>query len=438
MHSQSHSHPFTRLPMLLFIAWRNIWRNPVRSLLTIAALGGGLVMVILYAALLEGMTRQMVQYATEISTGQMQLHRQAFVDDQDLYATLPWDYIQRIEKEVPDVIAAPRLYAAGLASAGDSSSGVIIKAVDPQRERQVTKILGHLRLGEATLELASAADEQLLRYNVVVGAQLAKNMHLNIGDELVLITQAADGSIGNALFRIAGVLRPLDPSFDHMGVLMSIEAYQYLMYLEEGFHELALKSADLTALEQPQQAIDNLLLTLAAEQPLDELGGAALVRNWRQLTPAISDMLEMSKSMVLIVGFIIVGLASLGMLNTMLMAVHERTHEFGILLSIGMSRWWLLTMVMFESLCLALVSALTGSIVGALLAGYFEEHGIDFSASMPDGYDWAGIVFEPVMYGYLEPQHLLTSSLLMIVITLLASIIPSWRTVRMKPAEVLR
>jgi putative ABC transport system permease protein len=424
--------------MLLFIAWRNIWRNPVRSLLTIAALGGGLVMVILYASLLEGMSRQMVQYATEISTGQMQVHRQAFIDDQDLYATLPWHYIKRIEEQVPGIVAAPRLYAAGLASSGDSSSGVMIKAIDPQRERKVTKLLDHLRLGEAKLDLASAADEPLLRFNVVVGAQLAKNMHLDPGDELVLITQAIDGSIGNALFRISGVLRPVEPNFDRMGVLMSIEAYQYLMYQEEGFHELALKSTDLTDLEQPQQAIDTLLKELATEQPLDELGGVARIRNWRQLTPAISDMLELSKSMILIVGFIIVGLASLGMLNTMLMAVHERTHEFGILLAIGMSRWWLLTMVMLESLCLALVSAVAGSIVGTLVASYFEEHGIDFSASMPDGYDWGGIVFEPIMRGYLEPQHLISSSLLMITIALLASIIPSWRTIRLRPAEVLR
>ena len=242
----------------------------------------------------------------------------------------------------------------------------------------------------------------------------------------------------DSIARVAGVLRPAEPNFDRMGVLMSIEAYQYLMYLNEGFHELALKGHDLGSLETAQQAIEHQLQELAGEQPLDELGGIALVRNWRQLTPAIADMLELSRTMVLIVGFIIVGLASLGMLNTMLMAVHERTHEFGILLSIGMSRWWLLLMVMFESLFLALVSALVGSGVGFMVASYFEEHGIDFSGSMPDGYDWAGIVFEPIMYGYVEPQQLLQGSLLMITITLLASIIPSWRTVRLKPAQVLR
>jgi ABC-type lipoprotein release transport system permease subunit len=103
-----------------------------------------------------------------------------------------------------------------------------------------------------------------------------------------------------------------------------------------------------------------------------------------------------------------------------------------------MKRRWLLLMVLFESLFLALVSAVAGSALGVLAAGYFERHGIDFSASMPDGYDWAGVVFEPVMTAYLRPIDVWHSSLLMIVVTLLASFLPSWRTVRLKPAEVMR
>jgi ABC-type lipoprotein release transport system permease subunit len=95
-------------------------------------------------------------------------------------------------------------------------------------------------------------------------------------------------------------------------------------------------------------------------------------------------------------------------------------------------------MVLLESLFLALVSALIGSIVGTLLAHYLQTHGIDFSASMPDGYDWGGIMFEPVMYGYLEPGHILQACALTIIVSLIASLIPSWRTVRLKPAEVLR
>lgn len=438
MTDPEHTSSLSRLPVLLYIAWRNIWRNPVRSILTISALAGGLVMVILYSTLLEGMTRQMVQYATEISTGHLQVHRKAFIDDQDLYATLPWSYLTRIERDMPAIHVAPRLYAAGLASAADTSNGVLIKAVDPEREPAVTSMLSHVRRGSVDLGPATPSAEGLSRYNVVLGAQLAKNMKVGPGDELVLVTQAADGSIGNALFRIAAVLKPMEPNFDRMGVLMSIEAYQQLMYLENGFHELAIKLDNPAALEAVQTAVVRELEILVKEQPLDELGGAPVVQNWRELTPAIADMLELSKTMMVIVGFIVVGLASLGMLNTMLMAVHERTHEFGILLAIGMKRSLLLLMVLFESFFLALLSALAGSLLGILVSLYVVEHGIDFSETMPDGYDWAGIVFEPVMTGYLEPMHVLNGSLLMICVTLLASLLPSWRTVRLKPAEVMR
>lgn len=438
MRSSTNVMNVSRLPMLFFIAWRNVWRNPVRSSLTIAALAGGLVMVVFYAALMEGMIRQMVYQATAISTGHLQVHRQAYIDDQDLYATIPWSYLVKITEVIPEIKVTPRLYAAALASSADTSSGVMIKAVDPQREPDVTKMLDQVRSGKLDLGLAETSKEGFPRFNLLIGAQLARNMKLVPGSEMVLVTQAADGSIGNALYRIAGILKPQDPSFDRMGVLMSIEAYQQLMYLQDGFHELVVHLDDINQLITVQAELDRTLQKLTGEQPLDELGGQPQVRNWRQLVPMIADMLEISKTMVFIIGFIIIGLASMGMLNTMLMAVHERGHEFGILLSIGMKRRWLLLMVLFESFFLALVSALVGAMVALGVVGYFERHGIDFSDSLPDGYDWGGIIFEPVMQVHLELMDLLSACVLMIAISLVSSLIPSWRIVRLKPAEVMR
>lgn len=438
MSNIQHSSVLSRLPILIFVAWRNIWRNPIRSVLTISALASGLIMVILYASLLEGMTRQLVRFATEISTSHIQIHRQAYIDDQDIYATMPWSYMEKIEKEFPSIKLSPRLYAAGLASSSNTSTGVLIKAVNPTREIAVTKMLEHVRRGKLDLGIADTTENGFVRYNLVIGAQLAKNMKIEPGDELVLVTQAVDGSIGNALYRIAAVLKPLEPNFDRLGVLMSIEAYQQLMYLNDGFHEVAIKVNDMNQLQAIQTKIKNKLKQLSQTQPLDEFGGKPIVRNWREITPAVADLLEMSKAFVFIIGFIIISLASLGMLNTMLMAVHERTHEFGILLAIGMKRRWLLLMVLIESFFLALVSAVAGSVIGLIINDYFEKYGIDFSQSMPDGYDWAGMVFEPVMKGYLVPSDLFYACLMMILVTMLASLIPSWRTVRLKPAEVMR
>lgn len=429
----------TRLQMLFFIAWRNIWRNPIRSVLTISAIAGSLVAVILYSALMEGMFRQMVDSTTEISTGHIQMHRQAFTQDQDIYATIPWSYLEQIEKDFPDLHIAPRLYASGLASSQQTSNGVTIKGIDPLREPQVTRLFKHVLQG--TVDLGSVKDKSsdLLIHNVVIGSQLARNMQLSPGDELVLVTQAADGSFGNGLFKVSAILKPVEPNFDRMGVLMSVGSWQQLIYLETGFHELAISLDNLDQLPTVQSLLEVKVQALNQAEPLDELGGPVLIRNWRQLVPAVSDMLDMSSSMLLVIGAIIIALASLGLLNTQLMSIHERNHEFGILLSIGMRAYWLMIMVLLESLFLALISAVVGTLIGlGIYQWLMVGGGIDLSGSMPDGFDMAGIAIDPVMSLLLSPSQVLNACVLMLVITLFTGFIPAWRMTRLKPAEVMR
>lgn len=429
----------TRLLMLVFIAWRNLWRNRVRSVLTISALSIGLALMIVYAALIEGMTRQMVEFATKITTGHIQVHREAFVDDRDMYALLPWSLLESLEK-VPGLHVAPRLYAAGLAAAGDESNGVMLKAIDPVRERLVTSLLKHVRSGELRLDALQSGESDYGKplHNVVIGAQLARNMNIGAGAELVLITQAADGSIGNAIYRVAGVLKPVEPGFDRMGILMSVRAFRQLMLIENGVHEFAITTDNIDALLQYQASIEAQLAKHDISASAASYGGRVMARNWKQLVPVVSDMLEMNESIIYFIGGFIVGLAALGMMNTVLMAVHERQHEFGILLSIGMNRFRLLFMVMLESLFLSLVSAFLGALLGVSLSRYLEINGIDLSAWLPDGMDWGGVIFEPVWKSYLTLESVIFGIAIMLLIAMLASLIPSWRTVRMKPAEVIR
>lgn len=424
----------SRLPMLTFIAWRNLWRNKIRTLLTVFALAGGLAMMIAYNAVMEGMVRQMMQFTTEITLGHIQLHRQSFVDDQDIYATISWQGLDELEEKFTDLRFSPRLYAAGLGSASDNSTGIMIKGVDPQREKEVTIALDRLREGSAELSLYGTSKETGTDiYNTVIGAQLAKNLNVAVGDELIIITQAVDGSIGNGLFRISGVLKPFEPNFDRMGVMLSVEAFQNLMYLETGFHELAIATGNIEQIELRKKQIAKHI----SSWQFDQLGGAYVVRDWKELAPALFEMVEMSKGVVYILGAILIGLASFGMFNTMMMSIHERTHEFGILISIGIGRYWLLLMVLIESFFLALVSALLGGGLGVAGGKYMEIYGIDYSRWMPEGFDWAGMTFDPVWKGYLTVDNVVLSALLMIIISLIASFIPSWHLSRVKPVEML-
>jgi len=427
----------THPPLLVYIAWRNLWRNRIRSVLTISALGIGLALMIVYATLVEGMYRQMANSATQISTSHFQIHRQAYADDQDLYALLPQELLAVLDT-VPRVRVAPRLYAAGLAAAGDQSVGVMLKAIDPEREARVTSMLEHIRSGEMNLGKTSTQQGEVTVYHVLVGTQLARSLRIAAGDEVVIITQAADGGIGNGIYRVGGILKPIEAGFDRAGVLMSIDAFRELMFIETGMHEIAVNTDDLEQLSLFGQHLSDALAGFRSQHSMPEYGGKLVLRNWRQLVPAVSDMLEMSGTVIYIIGGILVGLAALGMMNTMLMAVHERTHEFGILLAIGMSRYRLLTMVMLESFFLSLVAMVVGVALGASSSHYLEVTGIDLTPWLPDGMDWAGVIWDPVWKGYLTGESVVVGIVIMVVVAMLASLIPSWRTVRMKPAEAIR
>lgn len=428
----------SRLWFLFFIAWRNLWRNRIRSLLTISALGGGLALMIYYVAFTEGMFRQMTEYATGLSMGHIQIHHQSFDEDQDLYGVIPWELVSRLQQHNPSIKVAPRMYAAGLASAGNQSTGAILRGIDPEHEAEVTTLLTHARKGKVNFNPIESLDEEdLPMHRVAIGYQLSRNLEANVGDELILITQAADGSIGNALYEISAIMQPVDPAFDRMGVMMSIQALQELVYLENGAHEIAIRIDDTIKLVERKNEIRQVIDSYT-DIPLDPESGKLLVRTWKELIPEISDMLEVSTSVVYIIGAILVGLAALGMMNTMLMAIHERSHEFGILLCIGMGKYWLLTMVMIEAFFLSLISAVVGMAVGIGFSWHLENYGIDMSGMIPDGFDFGGIVFSPVWKGYLTYDMVTTSTMLMLFIAMSASLIPSWRTVRMKPVEVLR
>jgi ABC-type lipoprotein release transport system permease subunit len=429
--------------VLVFLAWRNLWRNRLRSLLTAGAMVVGLTLMIGYMALIDGLFRQMVGFATDIAIGHIQLHRQAYIDDQDLYAVLPLGLVEHLERTTP-YLYAPRSYAAGLASAGDSSSGALLKGVEPGQEVEVTDL--HRRLRRGTFDLRGSTPAYphgpdgpaVPRYPVVVGFNLARNLRLDLGGELVLITQAADGSIGNGLFEVRGVLNSIDPAFDRMGVLMSLEAFNSLMVLDEGVHELAVRVPELEDLELARDEIAAAAQAWPGSAALTEdEGGPARVRTWRQINPDLSDMIASSQAAIYIVAAIVFVIAAMGVLNTMLMATYERRHELGILLALGMGRWAMMAMVLLEAFFLACFAGAAGSITGGALAWHLQVNGIDFSAWLPEGLDLMGVVLEPVYFGYTRPDHYAISLAMLVLTTLIAALLPSWRTARMNPVRAL-
>lgn len=418
------------------IAWRNIWRNPIRSCLTVFSLAIGITLIVFYAALLKGMIGQMEGFVTDIALGDFQIHRQTYIDDNDPYAAIPARILDTLETHYPQLNFAPRLYAAALASSQEQSVGVLIKAIDEKREGKSTLLLEQIGQGELDFNHIKESKDGIPIYPVIIGKLWAKNLALSIGDEVVLMGQAWDGSIANGLFYVAAIMGTIDPGFDRSGLLMSQQTFNTYMQDIGAYHEIIVSLPDTAEPDLIKADMNGLLKRL--QETLDvERDGALVLRSWQEINKPLSDMINLSQTMIGFIGGIIAFLASLGVLNTLLMAIHERRKELGVLLVIGMKKSWVFSMVLVESLLLALWACGIGCALGYLVVSYFSINPIDLSSYLPEGYDFAGMSFAPVMNVEFDVSSLAQASSIMLGVCLLASLIPSWQTLRLQPIEVV-
>ncbi|MEE8395417.1 MAG: FtsX-like permease family protein, partial [bacterium] len=223
---------------------------------------------------------------------------------------------------------------------------------------------------------------------------------------------------------------------DRTGVFLSIEAYQSLMALEEGVHELATLGEDLIALDGDQAAMRAAVDGWTGKLP-DPDSGPVVVRQWTEINPTVAHMLGLSDIYVTIITIIIFILVALGLANTVLMSIHERRREFGMLLAMGMGRLRLLAMVLLESFFLSVSAGGLGALLGILWALRLETHGLDFTSQLPGGMEWAGITLELKYDAYLTANHVTIAVAVMLVTTMLATLWPSMRAVRLRPAAAM-
>jgi ABC-type lipoprotein release transport system permease subunit len=403
---------------LIKMAWRNLWRNPRRTLITLFSMTFGLTMMIVGYALMDGMLNQMVHYATVLGTGHVQVHHPDYLEDHSLY-----DSMSNPETILKDVSgtglgsASPRVLATALVSSGQQSAGGQLWGVDPDLESSVTELYKHLETGTW---LAPGAREQ-----VVLGRNLARTLSVGPGDEIVVLTQAADGSLGNALYTVSGTLKSIGEGLDRGGVIMHIQDLSELLVMDGEIHEIAIR------LNEPNE-LESASLTLS--KALDQ--EAYKVEDWKQLFPELAEYLRLSSSSMVIILFVIFAVASLGIVNTQLMSLFERTREVGIMRALGLGPLSVIWLVLFETVFLALMAAVAGGVAGILWSLRLENIGWDISW-MGGSFDFIGVAFDPHMYATLTPAAVIDSIAVMFIVVLVASLYPLFRAARISPVDAI-
>lgn len=399
----------------LRIAWRSLLRQKRRSIFTGLSMVVGFVMACFFIGWADGTYNHIIDSFTRNRLGHIQVHREGYLDKPSLYKTIDdAGAVERALSSLPRVESwAPRLYSAGLVSLAEKSVGVRVIGIDPQREEQTTGFAGKIERGHY---FTAASGE------VIVGKDLARILEADLGDSLVFVSQAADGSIAADLYELAALVDTGDPGLNRSGFYLPLADAQRLFALQGRVHEVAATVHDL-------RQVDGAVAALR-----QRLAGRGLeVEGWREFASEFYRAMQADKNGMYVTLLVVVIVVAITILNTVLMSVLERQREYGLLKAMGTRPGQIVKVVVAEVALLAGLCILAGSLVGLLLNLYFSRHGL--------------LLREPIVWGSMQISSMrgevnLRSFLLpaatVIVTSLGVCVPPALRAARTDPARSMR
>jgi ABC-type lipoprotein release transport system permease subunit len=414
---------------LFQLAWRNLWRNPRRTFIAMAAIALGYAMLLFVACLMAGLRWQMIENGTRLVLSQIQVHAPGYYPNRSIQKTLGGAKGTDVGALLATITADPRIYAAaprvygyGLASASHgSSAGVALLGVVPDEEPKVTVLDTQVVRGSYLSRLAPK--------RVVMGDKLAGVIGVQVGSEIVLLTQAADGSMGNDLYTVGGIFHTGLDALDRGLVLMSLSSLQDLLQLEPGrIHEVGIKLYDITEATTVAAALGVRLSRLLPVR----------ARAWPELAPELAAYVQFNQGVTFVLFFIFFLLAVIGIMNTMLMAVFARTRELGMLMALGMRPGQVVVLIMAEAVGLAGAALIVGGALGAPLLWYLQEHGLDLGGAAGEVVSVAGVVVGHLWYGRQDFPAYGEAAAGLAVTALVSALYPAWRAAHFRPSEAIR
>jgi ABC-type lipoprotein release transport system permease subunit len=400
------------------IAFRNITRNRSRSFITISAIAFGLASLIFLKGFVDGADRQMVENYTGLLIGHIQIHKLGFQKNMGLEKAMgDLETVSSPLRRTSGIAAfAPRVKDFALISSAESSAGILLLGVDPVLEKKVSTIHKRIRQGS----FLKKDDNN----KIIIGKQLAENLKVGLGDKVVLMSQASDGSVAAAAYDISGIIETGAEEIDKGLALITLAAAQELLVLDSKVSEMAVKADSL-------ENIDNLTQTL--REKIDRRKYEVL--NWKDISPMTYQWLQFDFVFTGLILLVVLLVVASGILNTILMGVLERTREFGIMLALGTKPSQVVFVVTLESFLLGFIGVALGALIGTGLILYFGINGINLSmlsSALNSFY------IGSVIYPRLDTASIGIYAAVVLAISVIVAIPPARKASRLTPIDAIR
>jgi len=398
------------------IAFRNIFRHKRRSLLTGLMMAGGCALFAISFGMVDGSYSLLIDMFTRDHTGHIQIHKKGYLDKPSIYKIIKDP--AKVEKSLEGIPAveswSPRIYTPALAFAGIKTGGVEVMGIDPVLEAKTTRLKYKVKQGEFLSEEGTN--------NIIIGERLARVLKVGIGDEIALIGQGVDGSIANDLFTVTGLTGEKDSSYGGNICYIHINDARNFLSMRGGIHELAVVLTDevktLKTVPLIEKALNDNELDVEPWQVVEEQFYRAMQADIK------GNWITMLIFMIII---------AIGILNTVLMVILERTTEFGVMRAIGTRPSQIFRLIVLETMYLSILSIIAGTMVGIIANWLLSVYGITLS----DPVDWGGFLFDTIT-SRVTLRSIINPIIMVVITAILVSIPPAIRAARIQPVKALR
>jgi ABC-type lipoprotein release transport system permease subunit len=406
--------------MIFKIAWRNIYRNRKRSLITITSIFAALFLIILMRALQFGFYDNIIKTVVESYAGYVEIHADGYWDNQSLDNSMEVD--QKLINDINSVEGVEnivqRLQTFSLISMGEKTKGGVINGVDISDEQKITDwnkkmVSGSFDLGEN---------------EIIVGKGIAEYFDIRENDTLILYGQGYRGMMAAGKYPVKGVIDLKNPDLNKLGIFMTIESARNYVSSEEISTHIII---DKEQYYDEEKIVKDLSQILSKDYE---------IMTWKETLPEIEQTITADSAGGLIMAFILYIIVVFGMFGTVLMMTEERKYEFGVLISIGMSRIRLFGIILIETIILSMMGVLLAIILTYPISYYFNLNPIDMAALMGEGADQ---MMEDLGFSPLAPMSIswdipLSHALVIFIFSLLISIYPAIKILNLNPVKSMK